>query len=136
MIFESQTKRFMLAGDSFPVHYKVKIILKIYSKKKLIKDIFFRKKYARSLEKGDYIIKLHVRHEKIEMLEKLKELSLYVRHTISGQINQDMFASHVSLLKANGKKTFTDLVQKNNESSFLLNVIAEDKLPKGIKFRN
>ena len=101
--------------------------------KELFISYFWLKiKYARSLEKGDYIIKLHVRHEKIEMLEKLKDLSIYVRHTISGQINQDMFASHISLLKASGKKTFTDLVQKNNESTFFLNVIAEDKLPKGI----
>jgi hypothetical protein len=73
-----------------------------------------------------------VRHSKIEMLEKLKDVSIHVRHSIAGSLSQDLFSNYVTVLKGTGKKTFTDYIQKNNETSFYLNVIPEDKLPKGI----
>lgn len=66
------------------------------------------------------------------MLEKLKDISIYVRHTISGAIYQDLFSNYNALLKTSGKKTISETIQRNNEATFFLNVIPEDKLPKGI----
>jgi len=88
-------------------------------------------KYARSLDKGDYVIKLHIRHEKTELLEKLKDVSLNVRHSISGQLSQDIYTSYHGLLKGVGKKNGAERIQKNSESTYYLNTIGEDKLPKG-----
>lgn len=83
MLYEANSKRLLVSGDAFPVIYK----------------------YARSLEKGDYVIRLNIRHEKIESLEKLKETSLYIRHTISA-ISQDAYTSYPGLLKGTGKKNW------------------------------
>ena len=66
------------------------------------------------------------------MLEKLKDLSIHVRHAITGQINQDLFASYKALLKGTGKKTITEVIPKNGEATFYLGPISEDKLPKGV----
>jgi tripeptidyl-peptidase-2 len=87
-------------------------------------------KYAASLDKGDYVVRLFVRHEKIEQLEKLKELSLHVRNAMSG-VTQDLYTSHVGLLKGTGKKSGSKTVQKNGTATYFLHPINEDKLPKG-----
>jgi hypothetical protein len=102
----------MLAGDCFPILYK----------------------YARSLDKGDYVVRLHVRHERIELLEKLKDVSLHVRHTPSGSslLVQDVYTSMSTILKGGASKKPTERIQKNTERSFFLAPIADDKLPKGI----
>ena len=85
------------------------------------------------MEKGDYVIKLHIRHEKIEQLEKLKDLSLHVRHSLSSQTGQDVFLNYAALLKsASSKKTISERIQKNSEATFYLGSISEDKLPKGV----
>lgn len=90
-------------------------------------------KYSQTLEKGDYVIKLHIRHEKLEQLEKLKDLSLHVRHSLSSQTGQDVFSSYAALLKsASSKKTISERIQKNSEATFYLSSISEEKLPKGI----
>ena len=100
----------MLSGDCFPIIYK----------------------YARSLDKGDYVIRLHVRHEKAELLEKLKDTYMHVRHQITGTLSQEIHASVQSILKGtSSKKVSSEKIQKNGEKSYFLAPIAEDKLPKG-----
>lgn len=66
------------------------------------------------------------------MLEKLKDLSIHVRHTITGQLNQDLYASYNALVKGSGKKTVSETIPKNGEAVFFMSSIAEDKLPKGV----
>lgn len=132
MLFEANNKRFLFAGDAFPVLYKVIQWNKSkFIKKEKIIFILNLKKYSRSLDKGDYVIRLHVRHEKIELLEKIKDITLYVRHSISGSINQDIFTSYSGLLKGVGKKTGAETLNKNTETTYYINTIPDDKLPKG-----
>lgn len=109
MLFEASTKRFIVAGDAFPVIYK----------------------YASTIEKGDYIVKLFIRHDSIETLEKQKDISLYVRHTISGSLSQDIYLTHNSVIKSSGKKSGSERLLKNNEITYYINTIPDDKLPKG-----
>jgi tripeptidyl-peptidase-2 len=110
MLFEANTKRYLLAGDAFPFHYK----------------------YARSLDKGDYLIKLHVRHEKMEMVEKLKDITLNLRHNLPSSLSQDIYTSYAGLLKGTGKKNGAERIPKGTDTSFFLYPIADDKLPKNI----
>lgn len=77
------------------------------------------------------MVKLFIRHEKIESLEKLKDTNLHVRHAITA-INQDIYTSFIGLIKGTGKKSGSEKILKNNENSYFLGPIAEDKLPKGI----
>lgn len=86
----------------------------------------------RTLEKGDYVVKLHIRHEKIELLEKLKEIVLYVRRPISGTLSPELYLSYANLMKGTGKKTGPERIQKDTEVTYFLNVLPEDKLPKGV----
>jgi tripeptidyl-peptidase-2 len=76
------------------------------------------------------VVRLFVRHEKIESLEKLKEVSLHVRNAMSG-VTQDLYTSHIGLLKGTGKKSGSKTVQKNATATYFLHPINEDKLPKG-----
>jgi hypothetical protein len=64
-------------------------------------------------------------------LEKLKDITLNVRHSISGQLTQDIYTSYQGLLKGVGKKNGAERIQKDSETKYFLNTISEDKLPKG-----
>lgn len=109
MLFEANTKRYMLSGDAFPYHYK----------------------YSRSIEKGDYVVKLYIRHEKVEMIEKIKDVTLNLRHSLASSVSQDIYTSYAGLLKGIGKKNGSDQVVKNTETSYYLAPLLDDKLPKG-----
>lgn len=73
---------------------------------------------------------MFVRHEKIESLEKLKETCIYLRHSITA-LSQDVYSSHVNVMRGSGKKASAEKIQKNSEKSFFLQPIPDDKLPKG-----
>ncbi len=90
------------------------------------------KKYKTSIEKGDYIIRLHIRHYEVESLEKLRDITLNVRHTLSGQLGQEFYANYGDLLRGSKRKSGPETIQKNTETSLYIGPIQEDKLPKGI----
>jgi len=133
MIFDANTKQFILAGDSFPSHYKViyfDLFDWLFSISKY--NFVYFKKYKTSIDKGDYIIRLHIRHYDVESLEKLKDITLNVRHTLSGQLGQEFFSNYGDLLKGSKRKGGSETIQKNTETTFYIGPIQEDKLPKGI----
>jgi hypothetical protein len=74
-----------------------------------------------------------VRHDRIDMLEKLKELCIHVRHTLSSSgIIQDIYTSVPGMLKGTGKKLGAERVLRGNELTYYVSSIPEEKLPKGI----
>jgi hypothetical protein len=77
-------------------------------------------------------VRLHIRHEKLETLEKLKETSLYIRRPISGSLSPDIYLSYGGLLKGTGKKSSPERIQRDSELFYYLQPIAEDKLPKNL----
>jgi len=46
------------------------------------------------LDKGDYTIKMHVRHERRELLDKIIDLPIQVVQKLQNQINLDVYNSH------------------------------------------
>lgn len=46
------------------------------------------------LDKGDYIIKMHVRHERRELLEKITDLHLQLVQKMPNPISLDVYSSH------------------------------------------
>ena len=75
---------------------------------------------------------MHIRHYEVESLEKLKDITLNVRHTLSGQLGQEFYANYGDLLRGNKRKGGPETIQKSTETSFYIGPIQEEKLPKGI----
>lgn len=55
------------------------------------------------LEKGDYTLKMHVRHEKRDLLEKLTDMPIFLSQKLSTPINLDIYANHLQAM-IGGKK--------------------------------
>lgn len=58
---------------------------------------------VKKLEKGDYTLKMHVRHEKKDLLEKLTDLAVLLSQKLSSPINLDVYANHSQAI-IGGKK--------------------------------
>ncbi|XP_026317866.1 tripeptidyl-peptidase 2 isoform X2 [Hyposmocoma kahamanoa] len=63
----------------------------------------FPSKYSVKLEKGDYTLRLNVRHDNKSLLEKLQELPVIIQQRLSSPITVDIYASH-PLALTGGKK--------------------------------
>ena len=50
------------------------------------------------VEKGDYTLKMHVRHEKKDLLEKLSDLPLLLSQKLSSSVSLDVYASQSQAL--------------------------------------
>lgn len=46
------------------------------------------------LDKGEYTIKMHIRHERRELLEKLVDLPIQLVQKLQSQLSLDVFSSH------------------------------------------
>ncbi|XP_044020581.1 tripeptidyl-peptidase 2 isoform X2 [Aphidius gifuensis] len=57
-------------------------------------DAFPHKYTIKKLDKGDYTIKTHIRHEKKDLLEKLNDMSILLSQKLSSPINLDVYAHH------------------------------------------
>ncbi|XP_044257538.1 tripeptidyl-peptidase 2 isoform X2 [Tribolium madens] len=79
LLFDS-SKQLLGCGDAYPSKYSIK------------------------LEKGDYVIRLHVRHEKKEYLDKLTEIPLLLQQKLSNAITLDVYSSYSQAAIA-GKKS-------------------------------
>lgn len=55
------------------------------------------------MEKGDYTLKMHVRHEKKDLLERLNDMTLLISQKLSSPISLDIFASQSQAI-IGGKK--------------------------------
>lgn len=69
MLFDSN-KQYIAAGDAYSSRHVYK------------------------LDKGDYTIKMHVRHERRELLDKIIDLPIQVVQKLQNQINLDVYNSH------------------------------------------
>ncbi|XP_077291266.1 tripeptidyl-peptidase II [Arctopsyche grandis] len=77
MLFDSN-KQYITSGDAYPSKYTLKV------------------------EKGDYVLKLSVRHERKELLEKLNDTPLLVSHKLPQCLTLDAYSSNA--LAFTGKK--------------------------------
>lgn len=82
------------------------------------------------LEKGDYTIRMQVRHEKKDLLEKLNDMSLLVNYKLPTPITVDVY-DHYNQAVIGGKKTATmhrDLSSKARR--FYVGALSHEKLLK------
>lgn len=106
MIFDSN-KRMLGSGDAFADRYSVK------------------------LEKGDYVLKLQVRHDSKDQLEKLKDMIVSIEQKLSPAITLETHSSRLASMKS-GK--FTSCTRGPGASCpIYIMPLADDKIPKAAK---
>ncbi len=59
---------------------------------------FMQYNYNARLEKGEYTLRLQVRHEKRDLLEKLKDLPVTISHKLASNVTLDAYSSHAQAL--------------------------------------
>ncbi|XP_022098727.1 tripeptidyl-peptidase 2-like isoform X1 [Acanthaster planci] len=105
LLFDNN-KQYMGAGDAYPNQYTIK------------------------LDKGDYTIRLQVRHEHKDLLEKLKDMVMLIDQKLSSSLNVDCYQTMSNAL--NGKSKFnTVTVQSGDSVAVFVPPVSDDKLPKG-----
>jgi tripeptidyl-peptidase-2 len=104
MIFDSN-KQMLATGDAFPNQYSVK------------------------LEKGDYTLKLQVRHEKRDLLDRLKDLIILVHHKLATSITLDTYRSQAHALTGARKFSCVNL-PPGHICPVYVAPLPDDKLPK------
>ncbi|XP_006813380.1 tripeptidyl-peptidase 2-like, partial [Saccoglossus kowalevskii] len=99
-------KQYIGAGDAYPNQYSLK------------------------LDKGDYTIRMQIRHEKKEALDKLKDLLLLIEQKLSSTISLDVYTTMNGALT--GKHKFgTQKLCPGAMTACFIPPLSEDKLPKG-----
>ncbi|KAJ8030831.1 Tripeptidyl-peptidase 2 [Holothuria leucospilota] len=105
MLFDGN-KQYMGAGDAYPHQYTLK------------------------LDKGDYTLKLQVRHEKKDMLERLKEMVILIDQKLSSSLSVDVYSTHAAAIAGKNKISSISL-QPGTSVPIFIPPIPDDKLPKG-----
>ncbi|CAF1324405.1 unnamed protein product [Didymodactylos carnosus] len=87
------------------------------------------KDYTLKLEKGDYIIRMHIRHDKVDLLEKVKDLSIHLQHKANG-IPALEFYQTLDGLHTQKKKFTSSKIHPGVICPIFVTTLTEDKLPK------
>ncbi|GFO43768.1 tripeptidyl-peptidase 2-like [Plakobranchus ocellatus] len=111
--FESQlwlmydgNKQFVAAGDAYPGQYTTK------------------------LEKNDFTIILQVRHERRELLEKVKDVVLLAKMKLASPVSVDLYGTWQAALTG-GKKLNSFVAHQGRCYPLFVPPVPEDKFPKG-----
>lgn len=78
------------------------------------------------LDKGDYVIRLQVRHEKKELLEKVNEIVLHASFKLASALNLDIYKSFNNAVIGNNKKIMSlPMVASTTKSIYIAPITAE-----------
>lgn len=87
--------------------------------------------YSTKLEKGDYQVRVQVRHESVTLLEKVNDLSLCLVQKLASPVTLDVFATYQQAL-LEGKKFSAITLAAQATLPVFVGALAADKLPKGV----
>uniref|UniRef100_UPI00358EC262 tripeptidyl-peptidase 2 isoform X3 n=1 Tax=Myxine glutinosa TaxID=7769 RepID=UPI00358EC262 len=113
MIFD-QSKRLLGSGDAYPQQVRRSC----------------RFLYTLKLDKGEYTVKLQIRHDVPAELERLQELPFNVSHKLSTALSLELYSSHAQALLAKIKFGSIQLSAGNSQTLFIT-ALHDDKIPKG-----
>ncbi|CAN8022247.1 unnamed protein product [Ixodes persulcatus] len=105
MIFDAN-KQLVASGDAYPNRYSTK------------------------LEKGEYVVRLQVRHEQRPLLERLSDLPLHLSQKMASGVALDVYRGHAQAL-VGGKKFAVVTARPGSRLPVFLTPCPCDKLPKG-----
>lgn len=107
MLYDSN-KRYICTGDAYPEQYTVK------------------------LEKGDYIVRQQIRHDRKDLLEKLLDMSMLMSQKLTSSISLDAFTSPSYANFGKKLKSVTLVGGSSEDFPVYITPIANEKLPKTI----
>lgn len=84
------------------------------------------------LDKGDYVIRLQVRHEKKEVLEKANEIVLQASFKLANSIGMDVYKSFNNAVLGNSKKVSSMMLQAGVSKPLYLAPLPNEKITKNI----
>ncbi|XP_023932445.1 tripeptidyl-peptidase 2 [Lingula anatina] len=90
-----------------------------------------KEKYNVKLEKGEYTIRLQIRHFKQDLLERIKDLPMLIHHKLTPTITVDTYHNAANAM-IGGKKFQCFLLKKGYKYPVFIAPIPDDKLPKGV----
>jgi len=105
MLFDTN-KRLVGSGDAYPKNWSLKV------------------------EKGDYILKAHVRHEKRDLLDRFNETSLLVSSKLPSPASLDVYSSHSDAI-VGGKKFSVGSASPLKMVPVYVAPLSSDKFSKG-----
>ncbi|XP_071534647.1 tripeptidyl-peptidase 2 isoform X2 [Panulirus ornatus] len=92
----------------------------------------YSNKYSLKLEKGDYTIRLHVRHERPDLLEKLSDLPLTVLTKLAQEVKLDIYTSFNAAVASGKKAQPIPLSMGTSQPIYLAAPSLSDKTLKGL----
>ncbi|KAH7963822.1 hypothetical protein HPB52_023145 [Rhipicephalus sanguineus] len=99
MIFDNN-KQLLASGDAYPGRWPAKLPQLAL----LFTLCFFNMQYSTKLEKGDYVLRVHVRHEQSALVERLSDMPLELSHKLPSAIALDAYRSQGQAMIASAKK--------------------------------
>ncbi|PNF43825.1 Tripeptidyl-peptidase 2 [Cryptotermes secundus] len=105
MLFD-RNKQLLAAGDAYPSKYMVKV------------------------EKGDYVLKLHVRHERKDLLDKMLDQPLLLSHKLPAALSLDVYGSQTQATTC-GKKLERATILQGQIMPIYITPLADDASGKG-----
>ena len=82
------------------------------------------------LDKGDYVVRLQVRHEKKDLLEKVSEGTMLATIKLANSLSPDVYATYKDAITT-GKKLTNALIVENVSRPIFVAPLASDKISKG-----
>lgn len=84
------------------------------------------------LDKGDYVVRLQIRHEKKEILEKVNEVVLQASFKLANSINMDIYKAFNNAVLSNNKKTSTFPMISGSTKPIYVATLSNEKITKNI----
>eukprot|EP01025_Chloroclados_australasicus_P012076 TRINITY_DN154_c0_g3_i1.p1 TRINITY_DN154_c0_g3~~TRINITY_DN154_c0_g3_i1.p1 ORF type:complete len:1355 (+),score=115.99 TRINITY_DN154_c0_g3_i1:491-4066(+) len=89
---------------------------------------------SHQLQKGDYTLKLMVRHDNVDLLEKFKMTNIILHKSLEKEITVPVYQTYLNAVQNSGSGNFKDkTLRKGDRMKLFIGPVSEEGLPKDAK---